>query len=129
MAGLRKILVVEDVEELRNLYATFLGMHDFEVKTANDGQLGIDAAKEFQPDLVFLDVMMPNMDGFRALKILRHDENYGCTKTKIVILTNLGDTARVSEEVKKDMDGYVIKAEIVLADLLTIIKSFDTQPA
>ncbi len=126
MAGLHKILVVEDIEELRNLYATFLGMHGFEVKTASDGELGIEAAKEYKPDLVFLDVMMPNMDGFRALKILRHDPSYENMKTKIVILTNLGDTARVSEEVKKDMDGYVIKAEIVLEDLITIIKSFDT---
>lgn len=125
MAGLHKILVVEDIEELRDLYATFFGLHGYEVKTANDGQLGIDAAKDFQPDLIFLDVMMPNMDGFRALKILRHDPSYGNMKTKIVILTNLGDTARVSEEVKKDMDGYVIKAEIVLDDLLTIIKSFE----
>lgn len=126
MAGLHKILVVEDIEELRNLYATFLGMHGFEVKTANDGELGIEAAKEFKPDLIFLDVMMPNMDGFRALKILRHDASYENTTTKIVILTNLGDTARVSEEVKKDMDGYVIKAEIVLEDLITIIKSFES---
>jgi DNA-binding response OmpR family regulator len=125
VAGLHKILVVEDIEELRNLYATFLGMHGFEVKTANDGELGIEAAKEFKPDLIFLDVMMPNMDGFRALKILRHDDSYENTTTKIVILTNLGDTARVSEEVKKDMDGYVIKAEIVLEDLITIIKSFE----
>jgi CheY-like chemotaxis protein len=125
VAGLHKILVVEDIEELRNLYATFLGMHGYEVKTATDGELGIEAARDYKPDLIFLDVMMPNMDGFKALKILRHNPEYDNAKTKIVILTNLGDTARVSEEVKKDMDGYVIKAEIVLEDLLTIIKSFE----
>ena len=127
MAGLHKILIVEDVEELRNLYATFLGMHGYEIKTANDGQQGIDTAREFQPDLIFLDVMMPNMDGFMALKILRHDPSYNCAQKKIVILTNLGDTDRVSQEVKRDMDGYVIKAEIVLEDLLTIVNSFETQ--
>ncbi|HSW80327.1 MAG TPA: response regulator [Candidatus Saccharimonadales bacterium] len=125
MAGLHKILIVEDVEELRNLYKTFLEMHGFEVQTASDGQKGIDAAREFQPDLIFLDVMMPNMDGFMALKILRHDASYNCTQKKIVILTNLGDTERISQEVKRDMDGYVIKAEIVLEDLLTIIQSFE----
>lgn len=63
------------------------------------------------------------MDGFQALKILRHNEEYGCTKTKIVLLTNLGDASKVSPGVRKDMDGYVVKAEIELSDLLDIISS------
>lgn len=123
MAGLRKILLVEDNIELRNLYELFLQEHGFEIKTAIDGEDGLRVAKEFKPDLIFLDVMMPKMDGFQALKILRHNEEYGCTKTKIVLLTNLGDASKVSPGVRKDMDGYVVKAEIELSDLLDIISS------
>lgn len=125
MAGLRKILLVEDNLELRNLYEIFLKQHGFEVAIASDGDEGLVKAKEYKPDLIFLDVMMPKKNGFEVLKILRHDPEYGCTKTKIVILTNLGDSSKVSPDVRADMDGYVIKAEIELKSLLEIIKSFE----
>lgn len=123
MAGLRKILLVEDNMELRNLYELFLSEHGFEVATAVDGEDGLVKAKEFKPDLIFLDVMMPKIDGFQVLKKLRHDESYGATKTRIVLLTNLGDASKVSPSIRKDMDGYVVKAEIELSDLLDVIKS------
>ncbi len=69
--------------------------------------------------------MMPKKDGFEVLKILRNNPEYNCMTTKIVMLTNLGDASKVSPQVHKDMDGYVIKAEIVLSDLLDIIKSLE----
>lgn len=125
MAGLRKILLVEDNLELRNLYEIFLKLNKYEVETAIDGEDGLEKAKAFQPDLVLLDVMMPKKDGFEVLRTLRHDSKYGCTKTKIVLLTNLGDGTKLSDETREDMDGYVIKAEIVLNDLLDIIASLE----
>jgi len=125
VAGLQKILLVEDNIELRNIYEMFLKHRGYDIATAVDGEDGLRKAKEVQPDLVFLDIMMPNLDGLKVLKILRHDESYGCTKAKIVLLTNLGDASRVNAQVKQDMDGYVIKAEIELNDLIDIIKSFE----
>jgi len=124
MAGLRKILLVEDNLELRKMYETFLTLNGFTIVSAIDGEDGVAKAREFKPDLIFLDIMMPKMDGFEVLKILRHDPSYNCTKTKIVMLTNLGDS-KLSPQTRKDMDGYVIKAEIVLSDLLEVIKSLD----
>ena len=129
MAGLQKILLVEDNVELRNLYEMFLSSHGYKIDVAGDGVEGLQKAKEYQPDLIFLDVMMPKKDGFQVLKELRHDPSFGCTKTKIVILTNLGDPNKVSPEVQKDMDGYVVKAEITLNDLIEIIKSLEPAPA
>lgn len=125
MAGLRKLLLVEDNIELRSLYETFLKDNGYQVAVATDGDEGLEVAKTYRPDLIFLDVMMPKRDGFQLLKILRHDPAYHCTHAKIVILTNLGDAGKVSPEVYKDMDGYMVKAEIVLNDLLEIIKSLE----
>jgi CheY-like chemotaxis protein len=125
MAGLQKILLVEDNAQLIEIYQLFLQEHGFEVATAADGDEALVAAKDFAPDLIFLDVMMPKRDGFEVLKMLRHQPEYNCQKTKIVLLTNLGDASKVSPQVHKDMDGYVIKAEIVLSDLLDIIKSLE----
>lgn len=126
MAGLQKILLVEDNIELRNIYEMFLKHRGYEIAVAVDGEEALNRALEFRPDLIFLDIMMPNMDGLRVLKLLRHDQQYGCTKAKIVLLTNLGDASRVNPKVKQDMDGYVIKAEIELRDLIDIIKSFES---
>jgi CheY-like chemotaxis protein len=126
VAGLHRILIVEDNYELRNLYEMYLTDHGYEIFTAIDGQDALDKAKTYKPDLIFLDIMMPKIDGLDVLKILRHDETYNCTRAKIVILTNLGDSDRLNDDLRKDMDGYVIKAEIVLDDLISVIRSLDT---
>ncbi|HTJ73613.1 MAG TPA: response regulator [Verrucomicrobiae bacterium] len=125
MVGSQKILLVEDNLELRGIYEQYLKRRGYDIVSASDGEEGLKKAKELHPGLIFLDIMMPKLDGLRVLKLLRHDETYGCTRSKIVLLTNLGDASRVDPKVQKDMDGYVIKAEINLPDLIDIIKSFD----
>lgn len=125
MVGSQKILLVEDNLELRGIYEQYLKRRGYDIVSAGDGDEGLKKAKELHPGLIFLDIMMPKLDGLKVLKLLRHDETYGCTRSKIVLLTNLGDASRVDPKVQKDMDGYVIKAEINLPDLIDIIKSFD----
>lgn len=125
MAGSQKILLVEDNLELRTIYEQYLRRRGYDIIVAVDGEEGLELAKKLHPWLIFLDIMMPKIDGLKLLKMLRHDEEYGCTKSKIVLLTNLGDASRVDPKVQKDMDGYVIKAEIELSDLIDIIKSFE----
>jgi CheY-like chemotaxis protein len=102
----------------------YLKEHGYEVSTAVDGEDALDKARGYEPELIFLDIMMPKIDGLDVLKVLRHDATYKCTKAKIVILTNLGDSGRLDDDLRKDMDGYVIKAEIVLDDLISVIESF-----
>jgi two-component system alkaline phosphatase synthesis response regulator PhoP len=121
--GLQKILLVEDNAELRKLYSTFFKFNHYDVGLAIDGDDALTKAKEFKPDIIFLDVMMPKKDGFEVLKLLRHNPEYGCTKSKIVILTNLGDATRINPDIRDDMDAYVIKSEVELNDLLKIAKS------
>jgi adenylate cyclase len=125
VVGSQKILLVEDNLELRTIYEQYLRRRGYDIVSAMDGEEGLELAKKTHPGLIFLDIMMPKVDGLNVLKILRHDESYGCTKSKIVLLTNLGDASRVDPKVQKDMDGYVIKAEIKLSDLIDIIKSFE----
>ncbi len=125
MAGLQKILLVEDNLELRKMYETFLELNGLKVAVATDGDEGLKVAQDFKPDLIFLDIMMPKKDGFEVLKILRHNPDYNCTRAKIVMLTNLGDT-KVTPEQRQDMDGYVVKADIMLSDILEVIKSLES---
>lgn len=124
MAGLQKILLVEDEPSLREMYRLYLESQGFALATASDGEEALPIAKDFRPDLIFLDIMMPKRNGFDVLRILRADPQYNCTTCKIVILTNLGDD-KTPPDVKDLYDGYSIKAEITLSDLVEIIKSFD----
>jgi CheY-like chemotaxis protein len=125
VVGSQKILLVEDNLELRTIYEQYLRRRGYDIVSAVDGEEGLELAKKLHPGLIFLDIMMPKIDGLKLLKLLRHDPSYGCTRSKIVLLTNLGDASRVDPKVQKDMDGYVIKAEIELSDLIDIIKSFE----
>jgi DNA-binding response OmpR family regulator len=129
VAGLQKILLVEDNVELSHIYETFLTQHGFEVVTAFDGEEALAKAPACLPQLVFLDIMMPKKDGFQVLKALRNEEQYGCTHARIVMLTNIGDATKLDPGMQDDIDGYVVKAEIVLQDLLDIIGSFDVPPS
>jgi DNA-binding response OmpR family regulator len=123
VAGLRRILLVEDDPPLREMYQLYLTGQGYEVGIAEDGEEALTMAKSFKPDLIFLDIMMPKRNGFDVLKILRTDKSYMCTTCKIVILTNLSDD-KIPGDVKDMMDSYVIKAEITLSDLVEIINSF-----
>lgn len=67
----RKILVVDDTRNIQVMLTDFLGSQDFEVETASDGHEAMDALKNMVPDLILLDIMMPNMDGYQFITQLR----------------------------------------------------------
>jgi two-component system alkaline phosphatase synthesis response regulator PhoP len=127
MAGLQKILLVEDNPQIIEIYSTVLVKHGYTLTTAITVDEALQKAKDSDPDIIFLDVMLPgDRNGLDALKILRTDESYGCTKKRIVMLTNLGLTDKLQAIWEEYADGYVIKAEIVPSELIDIINSFDS---
>jgi DNA-binding response OmpR family regulator len=70
-----KILLVDDDDNIRGLYADVLKEHDFEVVEAHDGEEGLRIAQANKPDLIFTGISMPNMDGFALIEKLRADKN------------------------------------------------------
>jgi DNA-binding response OmpR family regulator len=80
-----KILVIDDEPEITEIIATFLTEAGYQVETENSGMTGLEKAKEFKPDLILLDIMMPFMDGYEVceeLKKISHTK-----KTPVVFLT------------------------------------------
>jgi two-component system alkaline phosphatase synthesis response regulator PhoP len=67
----QKVLVVDDEEPILELLKYNLEKQGYDVRTATDGQIAVDTAKKFHPDLVLLDIMMPRMDGVEACRQLR----------------------------------------------------------
>ncbi len=84
-----KILVVEDDIDIANLLTMLLKSAGYEVRSANDGQNGLLAADEFEPDLLLLDIVMPGMNGFEVTQILRNTPRYAerFSRTPIIYFT------------------------------------------
>jgi DNA-binding response OmpR family regulator len=82
------ILLIEDDPMLTELYKSKLELEEFKVSVAEDGKRGLEAAKSVKPDLILLDIMLPEMNGFEVLKQLGQD---AATKSvPVIVLTNLG---------------------------------------
>lgn len=86
-----RVLVVDDVEFNVKLLDVKLKREYYQVKTAGNGKEAIVAAKEFQPDIILMDVMMPEMDGFEATKIIKSDPELSHIPIIIVTALNAQD--------------------------------------
>jgi CheY-like chemotaxis protein len=92
---MKKILIVDDSKEIRQLVKTTLEMNDYKVIEAPDGDKAVEIARKIKPDIIIMDLMMPGMDGFEATRLLSNDpETKDC---KIIILT--GSDLRNKERV------------------------------
>lgn len=89
MANQPLILIVDDDANFREIFSIKLGAEGYRIETAENGQLGVEKAKQVKPDLILMDVNMPVMNGAAAVLKLREDPD---TKNMIVaFLTSLGD--------------------------------------
>jgi CheY-like chemotaxis protein len=70
----KKILIIEDNDEIRENTAELLGLHNYDVFTAEEGGEGYELARKHEPDLILCDIMMPETDGRRFLKLARNDK-------------------------------------------------------
>lgn len=102
-----KILVAEDEEDIRELIHFNLFKEKFNVETAANGAEALEKAKTFRPDLVLLDIMMPEMDGLEVCRLLREDTNF--QNTGIIMLTAKGDEDDIVKGLEMGADDYVVK--------------------
>jgi CheY-like chemotaxis protein len=71
----KKVLIVEDVADIRLMMKIILDSYGYETLTANDGYEAIEKVREFHPDLILMDLKMPIMDGINAIKFIRSFED------------------------------------------------------
>ena len=103
----KRILVVEDNERNRILLRDVLRYHGYKVIEAENGAGAVKLAKEDMPDLIFLDIQMPVMDGFKALKILKDMPE---TKNiKVIALTSFAMAGDREKIMQAGFDHYISK--------------------
>lgn len=102
-----KILLVEDNETNLLLFQDLLLMKGYEVVTAKDGYEAFDRLEEFRPDLILLDIHLPEMDGFSMLKAIRSSGELD--GVKVVALSALSTEADIKAAFQAGFDGYITK--------------------
>jgi len=105
-----RIAIIEDDQTISQMYRMKFEAEGFEVQTAADGRLGVALVKKMRPDVILLDIRMPEMNGAEALAEIRKND-WG-RDVLVLVLTNVGE-----EEAPKTLETLNVHSYIVKADL------------
>lgn len=105
-----KILLAEDDIQLIDMYTRKFELEGFDVRVAEDGQKALNTLKEFNPDVILLDIMMPQVTGLEVLEELKKTNEYD--DTIIIMLTNLADEQTAEKIYELGATDYIVKAEL-----------------
>jgi signal transduction histidine kinase len=104
---MKKILVVEDVQTLRRDIVEMLSYEGYDVEGAENGLVGVERARQYQPDLIICDIMMPGLDGFGVLETLRKDRS--TAKIPFIFLTARTERPDERKGMELGADDYLTK--------------------
>jgi DNA-binding response OmpR family regulator len=116
----KKILLVDDSSTVLLMEKMILSKSEYDVVTARDGVEGVDKARSERPDLILMDVVMPRMDGFEAVRKLREDDS--TRSIPVIMVTTRGELQSVETGYASGCSDYVTKP-INGLELLTKVRS------
>lgn len=114
------ILVVEDDLALSDAYRTILGTAGYAVRVALNGQEALESVKAQEPDIIFLDLRMPVMDGIEFLKVYQPREKH--PHVKIIVFSNYDMQREVDEAYQLGAERYVLKALASPSEVIKIVR-------
>ncbi len=115
-----KVAIIEDDQAISQMYRIKFESEGFTVDTAENGVLGLKLTEKMKPDIILLDLMMPEMTGGEMLKKLR-ETSWG-KNIKVIILTNMGEQ-EVPEDVKKlGVEAVILKADMTPRQVADAVK-------
>ena len=115
-----KIAIIEDDQTISQMYRMKFEADGFDVRLASNGKLGIELVESFSPDIILLDIQMPEMDGAEALTEMRkHD--WG-RKLPVIILTNMGEEESPKALAHLDVTSYIVKADMTPSQVVGKVK-------
>lgn len=116
-----KIAIIEDDQTINQMYRIKFQSDGFDVQMASDGKQGVTLVKNFKPDIILLDLQMPEMDGAEALsEIRRHD--WG-KDIPVIILTNMGEEESPASLKKLNVSSYIVKADLTPSQVVAKVKA------
>lgn len=115
-----KIAIIEDDPVISQMYRMKFEADGFDVQLASDGKRGVVLAEAFSPDIILLDLQMPEMDGVEALTIIRKND-WG-KNIPVIILTNLGEEESPKELRALGIHSYIVKANLTPRQVVQRVK-------
>jgi two-component system alkaline phosphatase synthesis response regulator PhoP len=117
---MKNILLVEDDPFLVDIYTTKFKEAGFQVETVSDGNEAMNKLKEAKPDLLVLDIVLPQSDGWEVLRQIREDKDL--RHLKVAILSNLSQKAEVNKALALGAVRYLIKAHYTPSEIVKEIR-------
>lgn len=117
-----QILVAEDDKLYAKVYQNKLTKEGYAVTVVGNGTDAVKKTKEIMPNLVLLDLIMPEMDGFEVLKRIKADDT--TKKVRVVVMSNLGQDSDILRAKELGAEEYFVKANVSIMDLMEKIKSY-----
>lgn len=105
-----KLLLVDDNQSLCEMYTILFTASGYEVKTSPNGLAAITDAVDFKPDIVLLDILMPEMSGYGFLDALNNNTSM---RPVVIILSNLGEQVEIDRALGHGADAYLQKSDYV----------------
>ncbi|MFA6525878.1 MAG: response regulator [Candidatus Buchananbacteria bacterium] len=115
-----KVLLVEDDQMIVEMYKLKLETDGFEVFVTDKGSEAIELAGKEKPDIILLDIILPEIDGFSILQEIKSDS--ATKKIPVMMLTNLSQESDQEKGTQMGAAGYFVKAQHTPADIMTEIK-------
>jgi len=115
-----KIAIIEDDPAISQMYRMKLEAEGFSVQLANNGTRGVSLVDDYQPDIILLDLAMPEMNGEEALKLIRSRDK--SKDTPVIILTNLGEEEAPKTLRNLGIHSYIVKANFTPREVVAQVK-------
>lgn len=115
-----KVAIIEDDLAIAQMYRIKFEAEGYEVEVADNGVLGLELCKALKPDIVLLDLMMPQMNGDEMLAKLRATD-WG-KNMKVVILTNMGEQEAPPSLKELNVSAFIVKAEMTPRQVADLVK-------
>lgn len=115
-----KIAIIEDDAVISQMYRMKFETDGFDVQLANNGEKGVALVEHFSPDIILMDLQMPEMDGATALATIRKNE-WG-KDIPVIILTNLGEEEAPKSLKDLGIHSYIVKAELTPRQVVQRVK-------
>ena len=127
MANKQKILIVDDDENIANLISLYLTKGCYETRIEHDGQSALDAFKEYAPNLILLDIMLPGLDGYEVCREIRRE-----SKVPIIMLSAKTEVFDKVLGLELGADDYIIKpfdSKELVARVKAVLRRYTEAPA
>lgn len=115
-----KIAIIEDDSVISQMYRMKFEADGFEVQLAANGKIGVELVKTFKPDMILLDLQMPEMNGTEALGIIRKTETG--KNIPVIVLTNMGEEEAPKEIKALGVHSYIVKANLTPSEVTSKVK-------